>query len=334
LTDAFDTRYTDSVQHGLKIGTRGSPLALWQAHAVRDALLAAHPALQPDAVEIVIFKTKGDAILDRPLAEIGGKGLFTQELEEALLDGRIDCAVHSTKDMPTSLPEGLAITAFLKREDPRDALISAHGGGIDALPHGAIVGTASLRRQAQLLAIRPDLKVISFRGNVGTRLKKLAAGAADATLLAFAGMKRLGLADKATAVLPVDQLLPAPAQGAVCVESRADDQRMKDRLAPLADADTTQAVLAERAFLAALEGNCRTPIAAYAQISDGQIHLIGRLLGLDGRQCFEDSIKGPASDSAALGWSLGKSVRARAGEDFLAHIADIGQNDQQKDKAV
>ncbi|GER06039.1 porphobilinogen deaminase [Iodidimonas muriae] len=309
------------MQHSLKIGTRGSPLALWQAHMVRDALLAAHSHLSPRSIEIVTVKTTGDKILDRPLAEIGGKGLFTKELEDGLYSGALDCAVHSTKDMPTHLPDGLAIDCFIKREDPRDALIAANGGCLMDLPQGAVVGSASLRRQAQLLALRPDLKVISFRGNVGTRLKKLAAGAADATLLAYAGMKRLGVAEKATDILSTDQMLPAPAQGAVCVECRADDPRIADLLAPLNDAPTAQAVTAERAFLAALEGNCRTPIAALATISGSRLTLVGKVLSLDGAACFEERREGTVLEAAAIGHAAGMTVRQKAGEDFLKAIA-------------
>lgn len=308
------------MQHTLKIGTRGSPLALWQANAVRVALLAAHPELSPDGVEIIIVKTTGDMILDRPLADIGGKGLFTKELEEGLMSGALDCAVHSTKDMPTTLPPGLGLTCFLKREDPRDALITRTGQGFSSLPEGALIGTASLRRQAQLLAARPDLKIISFRGNVGTRLKKLQDGVVDATMLAYAGLKRLGMADKASEVLDTDLMLPAPAQGAVCVESRLDNHAMLDLLAPLNDHETERAIVAERAFLAALEGSCRTPIAALAKIDGTDLSLEGRLLSIDGVTCLADTRSGPVEDANEIGEAAGHALRTEAGEEFFRLI--------------
>ncbi len=309
------------MQQTLKIGTRGSPLALWQAHAVRDALLAAHPVLSPDRVEIVIVKTTGDRILDRPLAEIGGKGLFTKELEEGLISGALDCAVHSTKDMPTSLPPGLGLTCFLKREDPRDALITRDGQSFRSLPEGALIGTASLRRQAQILAARPDLRITGFRGNVGTRLKKLNDGVVDATLLAFAGIKRLGMSDKATEILDTDLMLPAPAQGAICIESRLDNHSMTDLLAPLGHYETERAIVAERAFLAALEGNCRTPIAALAKIDGATLSFEGRLLSLDGTTCLIDIRSGAVEDAQEIGDTAGRTLKAKAGADFFRLIA-------------
>lgn len=308
------------MQHRLAIGTRGSPLALWQAHRVRDDLLAAWPGLAADDIEIRVISTRGDRVLDRPLAEIGGKGLFTQEIEDGLLDGSLDCAVHSTKDMPTALPEGLVLAAFLEREDPRDALLSRHAGGLEGLPPGAVVGTASLRRKAQLLARRPDLAIGPMRGNVGTRLAKLAAGEADATLLALAGLKRLGLAGRAESLLDTDIVLPAPAQGAVCVEIREDHARMRELLAPLDHRETARAVAAERAFLAALEGSCRTPIAALAELAGERIRLRGRLLAPDGSACFEVEREAPAEEAAALGAACGAEVRGRAGEAFFRDI--------------
>lgn len=309
----------------LNIGTRGSPLALWQANAVRDALIAVHPALTPDAVKIVVVKTSGDRMTAGPLRDLGGKGLFTKELEEMLLDGQLDCAVHSTKDMPTRLPDGLTLSAFLERADPRDAWIAAGGESLDDLPRGAMIGTASLRRKAQLLARRPDLEIRVFRGNVETRLRKLAEGAAQATLLAMAGLIRLGRADAATAALDIDIMLPAPAQGAVCIESRAGDDRMAALLAPLDHAATRSAVTAERAFLAALEGSCRTPIAALAQ-PDGQggLRLDGRLIAPDGAHMFETTRHGDAADAARLGHDAGIALRAEAGEDFMRRILEAG----------
>jgi len=308
------------VQQTLKIGTRGSPLALWQAGRVRDALLAAHPALAPDGIEIVVIRTTGDRIRDRPLTELGGKGLFTREIEAALGAGRIDCAVHSAKDMPTVLPAGLGLGACLERADPRDALIARAGDGLANLPRGAVLGTASLRRRAQCLARRPDLKPVPLRGNVETRLRKLAAGAVDVTLLALAGLTRLGRAEAATAVLSLEDMLPAPAQGAIAIEIRRDDARIAGLVAALDHAPTTAAVTAERAFLAALEGSCRTPIAAFAEIEGGALHLRGRILMPDGSACHEIAREGPVGAAAALGEAAGATLRREVGEDFLARI--------------
>ncbi|MFQ6017626.1 MAG: hydroxymethylbilane synthase, partial [Kiloniellaceae bacterium] len=259
----------------LRLGTRGSPLALAQTREVRARLAAASPELVPQgAVEIVVIKTTGDKVQNRPLAEIGGKGLFTKEIEEALLDGRVDAAVHSMKDLPTWLPEGLAVSAILPREDPRDAFFSPHGSSLAALPAGAVVGTASLRRQAQVLLARPDLTVTPLRGNVETRLRKLDEGQVDATLLAVAGLRRLGLGDRIAAVLPPEVMLPAVAQGAIGVEIRSDDERTRGLLDALNDRGSQRRVAAERACLAALEGSCRTPIAALAELDgDGTVHL-------------------------------------------------------------
>src|SRR5215813_5918013 len=289
----------------IRIGTRGSPLALVQARMVRDALAAAHPDLRgADDIQILPIKTTGDAVQDRKLMEIGGKGLFTKEIEEALLAGRIDCAVHSMKDMQTWLPDGLTVGAMLPREDPRDALISRRGACIADLPDGAIVGTASLRRQAQLLALRPDLRIVALRGNVETRLRKLAAGDADATLLAVAGLKRLGLTDKATAIVGVDEILPAVGQGAIGIEIRADDARLRELLAPLDHAATTLCVTAERACLAELDGSCHTPIAAFAEISSGgAVH--------------RDDREGLAAEPAILGRRAGMALKAQAAPAFF-----------------
>ena len=239
----------------LRIGTRGSPLALAQAHETRDRLAAAHPHLaSPGAIEIVVIKTTGDQILDRTLADAGGKGLFTKELEDALLGDRVDLAVHSMKDVPTWLPDGLDISTLLPREDPRDAFFSRSGDGLDTLPAGSVVGTAGLRRQAQVLERRPDLKIVPLRGNVQTRLKKLDAGEVDATLLALAGLRRLGLTDRITAVLEPETMLPAVAQGAIGIEIRSADDTTRALLAPLHCAETAARVTAERALLAMLDG--------------------------------------------------------------------------------
>jgi hydroxymethylbilane synthase len=247
-------------QSGLRIGTRGSPLALAQAHMTRAALAAAQGVAE-DAIEIVTIRTSGDRIQDRPLAEAGGKGLFTKEIEEALLAGIVDLAVHSAKDMPTVLPGGLMLAACLPREDVRDAFISRGAPSLRELPQAAVVGTASLRRQAMVKRLRPDVSVVPLRGNVETRIRKLEAGEVDATLLALAGLKRLGLADKATALLDVQEFLPAVGQGAITIEARSDDARIRELLARIDHADTSTALACERAFLAVLDGSCRTPIA-------------------------------------------------------------------------
>jgi hydroxymethylbilane synthase len=305
---------------GLRIGTRGSPLALAQANLVREALRAAHPDL-PRA-EIAVIKTTGDQVQDRKLDEIGGKGLFTKEIEEALADGRIDLAVHSMKDMPTFLPDGLVVGCVLKREDPRDVLFSPHAKSLAGLPRGAKVGTSSLRRQAQVLALRPDLNVVTLRGNVGTRLAKLAAGTVDATLLALAGLIRLGLADKATAILSADEMLPAVAQGAIGVEIRTGDSRARELLAPLDDFASQLAVNAERACLAVLDGSCHTPIAALAEPDlNGSLRLRSLIALPDGSAVRRDERRGPARsliEAIALGRAAGEALRRDAGPAFAA----------------
>ncbi len=311
------------VQQSIKIGTRGSPLALAQANDVKERLLAAHGDLKGSDIEIVVIKTTGDRILDRHLMNAGGKGLFTKEIEDQLLDGSIDCAVHSSKDMPTKLPDGLELNAFLPREDARDVFISAHHGSFAELPQGANLGTASLRRRAMALRLRPDLKVVTFRGNVQTRLRKLRDGEAAATFLALAGLNRLDMSDAATEVLPLDDFLPAPAQGAVTVEIRSTDEVMASRLAPFHCSKTALAVTAERSFLAALDGSCRTPIAAYAELKDGVLSMRAMLLSLDGRTLFEKSgTCEPELDAArALGQDMGTAIRGDAGEAFFKDLA-------------
>ena len=307
-------------QQPIRIGTRGSPLALVQARMVRDGLTAAHADLHgADDIQIVPIKTTGDAMQDRKLMEIGGKGLFTKEIEEALLDGRIDCAVHSMKDMPTWLPDGLAIGAMLAREDARDALFARSGTSIAELPRGATIGTASLRRQAQLLFLRPDLLVVPLRGNVETRLRKLAAGEADATLLAVAGLKRLGLLDKAAAIIDSGEILPAVGQGAIGIEIRADNARLRALLASLDHRTTTLCVSAERACLAELDGSCHTPIAAYAELSaDGRsLHLRSLIALPDGTAVRRDERVGEATDSVALGRAAGQRLKAAAEPAFF-----------------
>jgi hydroxymethylbilane synthase len=300
----------------LRIGTRGSPLALVQANQVRDLLVAAHPE-NPEP-ELCIIKTTGDRVTDRPLADLGGKGLFTKEIEQALLDGAIDIAVHSMKDVETWLADGLTVDCFLPREDPRDTLLGAVS--ISALPEGARVGTASLRRSAQLLAVRPDLTITLMRGNVGTRLDKLAAGEVDATLLAVAGLKRLGRADAIGAVLDPGEFLPAVAQGAVGIERRAGDAPTAALLAPLNDGPTALCVTAERAMLAALDGTCRTPIGGLATLDGDRLTLDGLLVWPDGSGLERVGQTGNRSDAAAIGTAVGEELRRRAGPKFFAEL--------------
>jgi hydroxymethylbilane synthase len=301
----------------LRIGSRGSPLALAQAHEVQRALAAAS-AIAPAQIAIEVIRTTGDKVQDRPLAEVGGKGLFTKEIEQALLSCTIDMAVHSSKDMPTALPPGLVLSAFLPREDPRDAFISRKAKSLAELRAGAVVGTASLRRQAMLKRLRGDLAVVALRGNVETRLRKLAAGDVDATLLAAAGLKRLGLIGQATALLDVDEFLPAVGQGAIGIETRADDAATSALVSKINDADTATALAAERAFLAVLDGSCRTPIAGHARIEDGVVRFRGMILRPDGSAAFEASREGRRDEAAALGADAGRELRRRAGTDFFA----------------
>jgi hydroxymethylbilane synthase len=300
----------------VRIGTRGSPLALAQAREVQERLQAAHG---PDRLEfeVRIIKTSGDRIQDRPLADAGGKGLFTKEIEEALLAGEVDIAVHSMKDMPTVLPEGLAVRCMLPREDVRDAFISAKASSLAALPKGAVVATASLRRQAQVRHLRPDLEVIPIRGNVETRLKKLAEGLADATLLALAGLKRLGLENRAAAPVPVEDMLPAVAQGAIGVETRAEDVAMAEVIAPVNHEPTALAVSAERTFLAKLEGSCRMPIAALAEIADGRFAFRGMVLTPDGRDAWSARREGRPEEALRLAEQAADELLAKAGPDVL-----------------
>jgi hydroxymethylbilane synthase len=305
----------------LRIGTRGSPLALWQAHAVQARLAATH-GVPPEAIAIEVIRTTGDVIQDRPLSEAGGKGLFTKEIEQALIDGAIDLAVHSTKDMPTALPPGLELLACLPREDARDAFISTKAASLADLPHGAVVGTASLRRQAMVKRQRPDVSVVTFRGNVDTRLKKLEDGVVDATLLAFAGLKRLGREAAATAVLDVDAFLPAVGQGAIGIEARVADTRTLDLLATINDAETLAAVQTERAFLAVLDGSCRTPIAGHARVlggvADGTIVFRGMVLRPDGTEVHETTCKGAVADGPQLGAEAARELKGRTAPGFFA----------------
>ena len=305
----------------LRIGTRGSPLALAQTHSVRDALAAAWPHLAaPGALEIIVIRTTGDKVQDRPLAEIGGKGLFTKELDDAMEQGSIDLAVHSMKDVPTLLPDFVALPCMVKREDVRDAFISPIAKTPDDLPHGAKVGTASLRRGAQLLNRRPDLQVVNFRGNVQTRLNKLAEGQVDATLLAAAGLNRLGLAQHATALLDTDYMLPAVAQGAVGITCRKDDDAAHKFLAALTDAQTMTRVTAERAFLTRLDGSCRTPIAALAELTGDDVSFRGLIVSPDGKVIHRVEGRGSAQDAWAIGDDAAQRIRAVAGPDFFKPI--------------
>ncbi len=299
----------------LRIGTRGSPLAQAQGAGVHDRLLDAGAA---EAAEIIAIRTSGDRIQDRTLAEAGGKGLFTKEIDQALLDGGIDLAVHSMKDVPTWLPDGLALPCMLEREDPRDAFISEAAPSLEGLPSGAVVGTASLRRQAQILHRRPDLAVVPFRGNVETRLGKLGAGEADATLLALAGLKRLGLTHVATRVIEVDEILPAVGQGAIGIMCRADDGRALSALAPLNHPRTMERVTAERAMLEVLDGSCRTPIAALAEVdSGGTMRLRGLIASPDGARVHETERQGPAAEAGAMGRNAGRELLRLAGSGFF-----------------
>ena len=304
----------------IRIGTRGSPLALAQAREVRARLMAAH-RLPETAFEIVVIKTTGDTIQDRPLAEVGGKGLFTKEIEDALLSSDVHLAVHSMKDMQTVLPSGLKIGAVLPREDPRDAFISLKYKSLDEMPARAVVGTSSLRRHAQVKRLRPDIEVVGFRGNVETRLRKLEEGVADATFLACAGLNRLGLSDRITGPVPLDAMLPAVAQGAVAVEIRVDDTETAALIAPLNDEATAICVTAERAFLARLEGSCRTPIAGHAKLDAGMIAFHGMTFSPDGRECFTATRSGPASEAAALGTSAANELLAQGAGALLARLA-------------
>ena len=338
----------------IRIGTRGSPLALAQARLVRAALAAAH-GLHEDAIEIVTIRTSGDRIQDRPLSEAGGKGLFTKEIEEALLAGTIDLAVHSAKDMPTVLPDGLMLAACLPREDVRDAFISRKAASLRELPQGAVVGTASLRRQAMvkrkrpdltivplrgnvetrlrkldegvadatLLALaglkrlRPDISTVVLRGNVQTRLRKLEAGEVDATLLALAGLKRLGLADQATALLDENEFLPAVGQGTITIEARENDRRTRALLAKIDHADTSAALACERAFLAVLDGSCRTPIAGHAILNGDAMTFRGMILRPNGSEVHETTRAGKRRDAVELGADAGAELKRRAPPDFF-----------------
>jgi hydroxymethylbilane synthase len=294
----------------LRIGTRGSPLALAQTHEARR-LLAAANGCDEARFDIVVIRTSGDMIQDRPLSEAGGKGLFTKEIDAAMLNGEIDVAVHSSKDLPSFLPEGVTIAGYLPREDVRDAFISARAGSLAALPRGATLGTASLRRLAQVKRLRPDIKAALLRGNVETRLRKAEAGEVDATLLAYAGLKRLGLAQRATALLDIDDFLPAVGQGAIGLTARANDAATRLALSRILDVETGAALAAERAFLGVLDGSCRTPIAGHARVAAGRIAFRGMVLRPDGSEVFEVKAAGAAADAQRLGAEAGRDLLGR-----------------------
>lgn len=300
----------------LKIGTRGSPLALAQAHETRARLMAAFD-LPEAAFEIVVIKVTGDQILDKALKEIGGKGLFTREIEEALLEGSIDIAVHSMKDMPTLQPEGLILDCYLPREDVRDAFVSPLAGGLADLPQGAVVGSSSLRRRAQLALRRPDLRLVEFRGNVQTRMKKLEEGVAVATFLAMAGLNRLGMGAVARSAIAPEEMLPAVAQGAIGIERRREDARVAGLLAAIHDLPTGKRLAAERGFLAQLDGSCETPIAGLAVIEGDRLWLRGEILRPDGSEAIAGERRGALDDGEALGRALADDLLGRAPAGFF-----------------
>ncbi|MCB1407756.1 MAG: hydroxymethylbilane synthase [Rhodobacteraceae bacterium] len=295
----------------LKIGTRGSPLALAQAHETRARLMAAFD-LPEAAFEVVVVTTTGDRVQDRPLKEIGGKGLFTREIEDMMLDGTLDIAVHSMKDMPVEQPDGLMLDCYLPREDPRDAFVSRGVARLADLAPGQVVGTSSLRRRAQLLHRRPDLKVVEFRGNVQTRLRKLDDGVADCTFLAMAGLNRLGMAHVAQSGIAPEDMLPAVAQGAIGIERRVTDTRAEALLQAIHDVPTGHRLAAERAYLAALDGSCETPIAGLALLDGNEIWLRGEILRPDGSECLADEGRAAIDDAAALGDEIARRLLARA----------------------
>lgn len=306
------------MQSRLKLGTRGSPLAIWQAEEVRRLLVKT--GFDESAIELVIVQTSGDVIQDRPLREVGGKELFTKEIEELLLNGGIDLAVHSAKDVATILPEGLELAAFLPREDVREAFVSLKAKSLDDLPVGARIGTASLRRQAQVLARRPDLEPVLFRGNVQTRLRKLNEGLADATLLAMAGLERLGFGDHASSVLEIDHFLPAAGQGAICVETRIGSE-VSSHVGALNDKQTADCVLAERAFLEALGASCRTPVAALAKIDGAKMTFRGEVYSPDGGNIYAQAAECQIGEGDVVARNAGDAIRAELPAGFIeAHF--------------
>lgn len=301
----------------LIIGTRQSLLALWQSNHIASLLRKQYPDCQVTLKKIV---TKGDRILDVPLAQIGGKGLFTKEIETELLDGTVDLAVHSLKDMPTVLPEGLCLTAITTRANVGDAFVSNQYASFSELPQGAVLGTSSLRRKAQLLAVRPDLKIVDLRGNVDTRLRKLDEGQMDAIILAAAGLERLGHADRIREIIPTNVCLPAVGQGALAIECRSDNKEVRDMLAFLNDLPTKQATDAERAFLGLIEGGCQVPIGVHAEVENDNVKIEAVIASLDGSKVLRNNITGPAANAADLGRKLGQQMLAEGGEQILADI--------------
>lgn len=301
----------------LRIGTRGSPLALAQAYETRQRLMTAFD-LPEEAFEIIVIKTTGDRIIDRPLKEIGGKGLFTREIEDDMLSGKIDIAVHSMKDMPTLQPDGLVLETYLPREDVRDAFVSPTFNSLAELPAGTVVGTSSLRRKAQLMNKFPELDVVEFRGNVQTRLKKLEDGVAACTFLAQAGLNRLGMAHVAKSAISVEDMLPAVAQGAIGIERRMDDMRVAEMLSAIHHTKTGQRLAAERAFLAALDGSCETPIAGLAELDGNTLRLRGEVLRPDGSETIGDAQSCTIDDGAELGRDMAQSLLSQAGPDFFS----------------
>lgn len=301
----------------LIIGTRQSLLALWQSNHIASLLRKQYPDCQVTLKKIV---TKGDRILDVPLAQIGGKGLFTKEIETELLDGTVDLAVHSLKDMPTVLPEGLCLTAITTRANVGDAFVSNKYASFSELPQGAVLGTSSLRRKAQLLAVRPDLKIVDLRGNVDTRLRKLDKGQMDAIILAAAGLERLGHADRIREIIPTTVCLPAVGQGALAIECRSDNKEVRDMLAFLNDLPTKQATDAERAFLGLIEGGCQVPIGVHAEVENDNVKIEAVIASLDGSKVLRNNITGPAANAADLGRKLGQQMLAEGGEQILADI--------------
>lgn len=301
----------------LIIGTRQSLLALWQSNHIASLLRKQYPDCQVTLKKIV---TKGDRILDVPLAQIGGKGLFTKEIETELLDGTVDLAVHSLKDMPTVLPEGLCLTAITTRANVGDAFVSNQYASFSELPQGAVLGTSSLRRKAQLLAVRPDLKIVDLRGNVDTRLRKLDEGQMDAIILAAAGLERLGHADRIREIIPTTVCLPAVGQGALAIECRSDNKEVRDMLAFLNDLPTKQATDAERAFLGLIEGGCQVPIGVHAEVENDNVKIEAVIASLDGSKVLRNNITGPAANAADLGRKLGQQMLAEGGEQILADI--------------
>ncbi len=302
----------------MKIGTRGSPLALAQAHMVQSLLANAHQC-DPQCFEIVIIKTSGDMIQDRPLGEVGGKGLFTREIDNAMLNGEIDIAVHSSKDLPTLMPDGISVPGYLPREDVRDAFICAIATSLKDLPHGAVLGTASLRRQAQALRLRPDLKIVLLRGNVETRLRKAESGEIHATLLAYAGLKRLGLHNRATSLLNTNDFLPAIGQGAIGLTLRSEDRASQARVAPILDAATGYALAAERAFLNILDGSCKTPIAGLAELVGDRLTFRGMVMRTDGSATYQITREGAKTDGAMIGTLAAEQILQQMPADVLPH---------------